>query len=71
MLCGRFLPIAAALCIAGGLHKKKQAPFNSGSLPIDSMTFGAFLFIVIVLLNALSFLPAFMLGPIAEQVSFH
>jgi K+-transporting ATPase ATPase A chain len=71
MLCGRFLPIAGALVIAGGLRQKKPAPFSSGTLPADSTTFGAFLFIVIILLNALSFLPAFMLGPLAEHLSLH
>jgi potassium-transporting ATPase potassium-binding subunit len=69
MLCGRFLPIAGALMIAGGIRQKKPAPPSSGSLPIDSITFGAFLFVVIIFLNALSFLPAFMLGPLAEHLS--
>ena len=71
MLCGRFLPIAGALVIAGRLRQKKPAPVSSGSLAVDSVTFAAFLFIVIILLNALSFLPAFMLGPLAEHLSLH
>jgi K+-transporting ATPase ATPase A chain len=71
MLCGRFLPIAGALVIAGSLRQKKPAPVSSGSLAVDSTTFAAFLFIVIILLNALSFLPAFMLGPLAEHLSLH
>jgi len=71
MLCGRFLPIAGALVIAGSLRQKKPSPFSSGSLAVDSTTFAAFLFIVIILLNALSFLPAFMLGPLAEHLSLH
>lgn len=71
MLCGRYFPITGALMIAGWLREKKPVPFSSGSLPIDSKTFGAFLFVVIILLNALSFLPAFMLGPLAEHLSFH
>jgi potassium-transporting ATPase potassium-binding subunit len=71
MLCGRFFPIAGALVIAGSLRQKKPAPVSSGSLAVDSTTFAAFLFIVIILLNALSFLPAFMLGPLAEHLSLH
>jgi len=71
MLCGRFLPIVGALAIAGSLRQKKPAPFSGGSLTVDSSTFGAFLFILIILLNALSFLPAFMLGPLAEHLSLH
>ena len=57
--------------IAGGLREKKATPYTSGSLSVNSMTFGAFLFIVIIFLNALSFLPAFMLGPLAEHLSLH
>jgi K+-transporting ATPase ATPase A chain len=71
MLCGRFLPIVGALAIAGSLRQKKPAPFSGGSLTVDSSTFGAVLFILIILLNALSFLPAFMLGPLAEHLSLH
>ncbi|HXB34701.1 MAG TPA: potassium-transporting ATPase subunit KdpA [Puia sp.] len=71
MLCGRFLPIAGALVIAGGLREKKATPSTSGSLSVNSMTFGVFLFIVIIFLNALSFLPAFMLGPLTEHLSLH
>lgn len=69
MLCGRFLPIAGALVIAGNLRAKIPAPYSTGSLSVDSTTFGVFLFIVIILLNVLSFLPAFMLGPIAEHLA--
>jgi K+-transporting ATPase ATPase A chain len=71
MLCGRFLPIAGALVIAGGLREKKPAPYTGGSLSVNSMTFGAFLLLVVIILNALSFLPAFMLGPLAEHLSLH
>lgn len=69
MLSGRFIPIIGGLRIAGALKEKKYTPLSSGSLRADSLTFGTFLFIVIILLNALSLLPALMLGPLAEYFS--
>jgi len=68
MLCGRFIPITGAIIIAGLLQQKKYAPLSKGSLSADSSTFGLFLFVMIIVLNTLSFLPAFMLGPIAEHL---
>ena len=69
MLCGRFIPIAGAIVLAGSLQEKKYVPLSKGSLSVDTTTFGVFLFMVIFILNALSFLPVFMLGPIAEHFS--
>ena len=67
MLCGRFIPITGAVIMAGLLQQKKYVPLSKGSLPTDTATFGVFLLLVIIVLNALSFLPVFMLGPISEQ----
>ena len=69
MLCGRFIPIIGAIVIAGNLQRTKYSPLSKGSLRVDTATFGLFLFIMIIVLNALSFLPAFMLGPISEQLA--
>lgn len=68
MLCGRFVPITGAIIIAGLLQQKKYVPLSKGSLSVDTTTFGLFLFLMIIVLNALSFLPALMLGPISEQL---
>jgi K+-transporting ATPase ATPase A chain len=68
MLSGRFVPIIGAIAIAGLLQGKKYVPPSKGSLRVDSVTFGTFLFIVIIILNVLSFLPALMLGPLAEHI---
>lgn len=68
MLFGRFIPITGAIIMAGLLQEKKYIPLSKGSLPTDTNIFGVFLFIVIIVLNALSFLPVFMLGPISEQL---
>jgi K+-transporting ATPase ATPase A chain len=69
MLSGRFVPITGGIIIAGILQNKKYMPMSRGSLPVDSKTFGIFLFFVIIILNVLTFLPPFMLGPIAESLS--
>jgi potassium-transporting ATPase potassium-binding subunit len=68
MLLGRFVPMAGALVIAGSLHERKWSPLSRGTLRTDGVTFGAFLLFMILILNALTFLCAFILGPIAEQV---
>jgi K+-transporting ATPase ATPase A chain len=70
MLSGRFIPIAGAVIIAGLLQQKSVVPLSRGSLNVESTTFGIFFFMVIIILNALSFLPVFMLGPIAEHLSY-
>jgi potassium-transporting ATPase potassium-binding subunit len=68
MLCGRFIPITGALVLAALLQQKKYIPVSQGSLSVNNATFGVFLFVVIIVLNALSFLPALMLGPITEHL---
>jgi len=70
MLFGRFIPITGAIILAGLLLQKKWVPASAGTLRVDTGTFGVFLFMVIIILNALSFLPIFILGPISEHFSF-
>lgn len=67
MLCGRFIPITGAVAMAGLLQQKKFIPPSAGSLSVTTSTFGIFLLLVIIILNALSFLPIFMLGPLSEH----
>lgn len=69
LLLGRFLPIIAPIAIAGLLAKKKFIPESPGTLRTDSGTFGVMTLAVIIILTALSFLPALALGPIAEFFS--
>lgn len=68
MLLGRFISITGAIIIAGMLAQKKYSPISAGSLKTDSATFGVFLFMVIIILNVLSFLPIFMLGALSEHI---
>ncbi|MFN7171902.1 MAG: potassium-transporting ATPase subunit KdpA [Fimbriimonadaceae bacterium] len=63
---GRFLIIVCILAIAGSVARKKVTPNSSATLPTHTPLFLILLFSVI-LLNALTFLPALALGPVAEQ----
>lgn len=71
LILGRFLPIIGPVAIAGLLAKKKYIPESAGTLRTDSFTFGAMTFAVIVIVNALSYFPALVLGPIADYFSIH
>src|SRR5205085_5760777 len=68
MLISRFVPIIAPLAIAGSLAGKKPTPFTAGTLRTDTITFGFVLLGTILLVGALLFLPAAVLGPVAEHL---
>jgi K+-transporting ATPase ATPase A chain len=68
MFLGRFWVIIPVLAIAGSLAKKKRVPASLGTLPTHTPLFVALLIGVIVIVGALSFMPAWALGPIAEQL---
>jgi len=68
MFIGRFWVIIPVLAIAGSLAKKKQVPAGLGTLPTHTPLFVALLIGVIVIVGALTFMPAWALGPIAEQL---
>lgn len=71
LILGRFLPIIGPIAIAGLLAKKKYIPPSSGTLKVDSLTFGVMTFAIIVIITALSYFPPLVLGPIAEYFSMH
>ena len=66
MLLSRYLPIVAILFLAENMGNKKKAALSPGTLSTVSPTFVTMLIIVILVIGALSFLPALALGPIAE-----
>ncbi len=68
LLVSRFVPIIAPLAIAGSLAAKRRTPFTAGTLRTDTVTFGCVLLGTILLLGALTFLPAAVLGPVAEHL---
>lgn len=69
LILGRFIPIIGPVAIAGLLSQKKYVPESSGTLPVDTATFGLMTFAVILIITALSFFPALALGPLAEYFS--
>ena len=68
MLAGRYGLAALALALTGRIAAQPRAPITSGTLPDDTLTFGAMVFGVIVLVGALCFFPSLVLGPIMEQL---
>ncbi len=68
MLLGRYIPIIAPLALAAGLASKKPTPFTAGTMRTDTITFGFVLLGTILLVGALLFMPALVLGPVAEHL---
>jgi K+-transporting ATPase ATPase A chain len=68
MLAGRFGLAVLALALAGRFAAQGRKPVTIGSLPCDTVTFGVLVLGSVVLVGALSFLPALALGPIAEHL---
>ncbi|WP_394822804.1 potassium-transporting ATPase subunit KdpA [Pendulispora albinea] len=68
MFGSRFWLIVPVLAIAGSLAKKKIVPHTSGTLPTHTPLFVAMLVGTIVLVGALTFIPALALGPIVEHL---
>jgi K+-transporting ATPase ATPase A chain len=71
MLGGRFLPIVLVLAVAGSLTGKRVAPVGAGTLRTDTGTFAGLLIGVIVLIGALTFFPALLLGPVVQGLTHH
>jgi K+-transporting ATPase ATPase A chain len=68
MLISRFVPIIAPLAFAASLAAKKPTPFTAGTMRTDTITFGFVLLGTILLVGALLFMPAAVLGPVAEHL---
>jgi potassium-transporting ATPase potassium-binding subunit len=68
MLVARYVLIVPVLAMAGSLGRKKKIPESAGTLPTHTPLFIAWLTSVVVIVGALSFLPALALGPIIQQL---
>ncbi len=71
MLLGRFGVILPVLALAGSLAKKPRLPVNNGTLPTTTPLFVGLLIGTVLLVGALTFIPALALGPIIEQIWMH
>ena len=69
MVFGRFVPLVAALGVAGALASKRVAPLGPGTFRTDTGTFVVLLIATIVIVAALTFFPAFLLGPIVQGMT--
>jgi K+-transporting ATPase ATPase A chain len=67
----RYAPIVFALAIAGTLAGKRVSPAGLGTMRTDNGTFVVLLIGVIVLVGALTFFPALLLGPIVQALTGH
>lgn len=66
MLLARFIPMVAAIFLAGNMAQKKTVAVSEGTLSTSNGMFIGLLIGVILIVGALSFLPALALGPIAD-----
>jgi K+-transporting ATPase ATPase A chain len=66
MIGARFVPMLAALAVAGSLAGKRVAPLGAGTFRTDTPTFVVLLIFVVAILAALTFFPALLLGPISQ-----
>jgi K+-transporting ATPase ATPase A chain len=71
MLFARYAPILFALAVAGALAGKRVTPAGLGTMRTDNGTFVVLLIGVIVLVGALTFFPALLLGPIVQGLTGH
>jgi len=67
MLFGRFVMIVPVMALAGNLAKKKLVPPSQASFPVSGPTFIIILIGMVLVVGALTFLPALALGPIVEH----
>jgi potassium-transporting ATPase potassium-binding subunit len=69
MIGARFVPLLAALAVAGSLATKRVAPLGPGSFRTDTPTFVFLLIFVVVIVAALTFFPALLLGPVVPSLT--
>jgi K+-transporting ATPase ATPase A chain len=68
MFFGRFFIKIPVLALAGALVEKKIVPTSAGTLPTHTPLFAVMLVGVIIVVGALTFIPALALGPIVEHL---
>jgi K+-transporting ATPase ATPase A chain len=67
MWFGRFGVIIPVLALAGALAAKKRLDANAGTMPTHGPLFVVLLVGTVVIVGALTFIPALALGPIVEH----
>jgi potassium-transporting ATPase potassium-binding subunit len=69
MLTARFVPLLSALAVAGSFSMKRIVPAGPGTFRTDNATFVILLIAVIVIVAALTFFPAVLLGPVVQGLT--
>jgi K+-transporting ATPase ATPase A chain len=69
MVIARFLPILFVLAVAGALAGKKVSPAGLGTMRTDNPTFVFLLIGIVILVGALTFFPALLLGPVVQSLT--
>ena len=69
MLFGRYVPLVAALGVAGTLAGKHTRPLGPGTFRTDTPVFVVLLIFTVVIVAALTFFPAFLLGPVVQGLT--
>jgi K+-transporting ATPase ATPase A chain len=69
LLLGRFPALIFPLAVAGFLAEKRRVPQTTGTLRTNTLTFAVMLLGTVLLVGALAFLPAVVLGPVADHLS--
>ena len=68
MWFGRFVPIVAVLAIAGKLAGKPRLAVSAGTMPTHGPLFVVLLVGAVIIVGALTYIPALALGPVVEQL---
>ena len=68
MFFGRFGVIFPVLAIAGSMAAKKRIPVSVGTMPTHGSLFITLLIGAVILVGALTYVPAIALGPVVEQL---
>jgi K+-transporting ATPase ATPase A chain len=71
MMFARYAPILFALAVAGSLVNKRVSPSGLGTMRTDNGTFVVLLIGSIILVGALTFFPALLLGPVVQGLTGH
>ncbi len=69
MVTARYAPILFVLAVAGAMAGKKVSPAGLGTMRTDNPTFVFLLVGIVILVGALTFFPAILLGPISNGLS--
>jgi K+-transporting ATPase ATPase A chain len=69
LIGSRFLPILFVLALAGAFAGKKVSPVGLGTMRTDNPTFVFLLVGIVILVGALTFFPALLLGPVVQSLT--